>query len=202
MLSEGGEDTIFYCDACDWSENQEIYKGKEGDKCPVCQKGKTVRAKAIEVGNIFPLGTFYAEKMKVYFTDKDGKQKPVWFGSYGIGPTRVMGALVEVNHDDKGIIWPKNVAPYEVHLIKLKTKNEKRKTGEEIYKKLTEAGVEVLWDDREEVSAGVKFADADLIGIPVRLVVSEKTKNKIEWKERDSQKSELLSLEAVKTRLR
>ncbi len=202
VLSEGGEDTIFYCDACDWSENQEIYKGKEGDKCPVCQKGKTVRAKAIEVGNIFPLGTFYAEKMKVYFTDKDGKQKPVWFGSYGIGPTRVMGALVEVNHDDKGIIWPKNVAPYEVHLIKLKTKNEKRKTGEEIYKKLTEAGVEVLWDDREEVSAGVKFADADLIGIPVRLVVSEKTKNKIEWKERDSQKSELLSLEAVKTRLR
>jgi len=201
VLSEGGEDTIFYCDACDWSENQEIYKGKEGDKCPVCQKGKTVRAKAIEVGNIFPLGTFYAEKMKVYFTDKDGKQKPVWFGSYGIGPTRVMGALVEVNHDDKGIIWPKNVAPYEVHLIKLKTKNEKRKTGEEIYKKLTEAGVEVLWDDREEVSAGVKFADADLIGIPVRLVVSEKTKNKIEWKERDSQKSELLSLEAVKTRL-
>jgi len=109
---------------------------------------------------------------------------------------------VEVNHDDKGIIWPKNVAPYEVHLIKLKTKNEKRKTGEEIYKKLTEAGVEVLWDDREEVSAGVKFADADLIGIPVRLVVSEKTKNKIEWKERDSQKSELLSLEAVKIRLR
>jgi len=202
VLSEGGEDTIFYCDACDWSENQEIYKGKEGDKCPVCQKGKTVRAKAIEVGNIFPLGTFYAEKMKVYFTDKDGKQKPVWFGSYGIGPTRVMGALVEVNHDDKGIIWPKNVAPYEVHLIKLKTKNEKRKTGEEIYKKLTEAGVEVLWDDREEVSAGVKFADADLIGVPVRLVVSEKTKNKIEWKERDSQKSELLSLEAVKTRLR
>ena len=126
VLSEGGEDTIFYCDACDWSENQEIYKGKEGDKCPVCQKGKTVRAKAIEVGNIFPLGTFYAEKMKVYFTDKDGKQKPVWFGSYGIGPTRVMGALVEVNHDDKGIIWPKNVAPYEVHLIKLKTKNEKQ----------------------------------------------------------------------------
>jgi len=191
VLSGGGEDTIYYCDSCEWSENQEIYKGKEGDKCFQCQKGKTVKAKAIEVGNIFPLGIWYAQKMKVYFTDKDGQQKPVWFGSYGIGPTRVMGALVEVNHDHKGIIWPKSVAPYTVHLINLKTK------AEEIYKKLAEAGVEVLWDDREDVSAGVKFADADLIGIPVRLVVSERNKDKIEWKKRDGEKTELLSLEVV-----
>ncbi|MCG2692351.1 His/Gly/Thr/Pro-type tRNA ligase C-terminal domain-containing protein, partial [Microgenomates group bacterium] len=172
VLSGGGEDTIYYCDSCDWSENQEIYKGKEGNKCPQCQKGKTVKAKAIEVGNIFPLGIWYAEKMKVYFTDKDGQQKPVWFGSYGIGPTRVMGALVEVNHDHKGIIWPESAAPYQVHLINLKT------DGEKIYKQLMKAEVEVLWDDREDVSAGVKFADADLIGIPVRLVVSERNKDK------------------------
>lgn len=203
VLTDGGEDTIYYCNACDWSQNQEIYKGKEGDKCPQCQKGRTVKAKAkaIEVGNIFPLGTWYAQKMKVYFTDKDGQQKPVWFGSYGIGPTRVMGALVEVNHDEKGIVWPAVVAPYQVHLIKLKTKNEKRK-DDEIYNELIKAGVEVLWDDREDVSAGVKFSDADLIGIPARLVVSAKTKDKIEWKERDKQETELLTLDEVIKRCR
>jgi prolyl-tRNA synthetase len=102
-----------------------------------------------------------------------------------------MAAVVEKFHDEKGMIWPETVTPYQVHLINLKT------DGEEIYKKLTEAGVEVLWDDREEVSAGVKFADADLIGIPVRLVVSERNKDRIEWKKRNENKTELLSLEAV-----
>ncbi|MCX6817153.1 MAG: hypothetical protein NTZ93_04785, partial [Candidatus Beckwithbacteria bacterium] len=119
VLSEGGEDTIYYCDSCDWSQNQEIFKGKEGGKCPDCKKGKIIKARAIEVGNIFPLGTWYAQKMGMFYTDKKGEKKPVWFGSYGIGPTRVMGALVEVNHDDKGMIWPKAVAPYQAHLINL-----------------------------------------------------------------------------------
>ncbi len=157
VLCENGEDTIFYCDSCEWSQNHEIFEGKEGDKCPGCKKGKVVKAKAIEVGNIFPLGTFYAEKMGMLYTDKEGKKKPVWFGSYGIGPTRVMGALVEVNHDEKGIIWPKAVAPFEVELISLKVE------GKKVYDQLKKAGIDVLWDDREEVSAGVKFADADLI---------------------------------------
>jgi prolyl-tRNA synthetase len=120
VLAEGGEDTIFYCDKCEWGENKEIYEGRVGNPCPKCKKGKVVEAKAIEVGNIFPLGTWYAEKMGVFYVDKNGEKKPVWFASYGIGPTRVLGALVEVSYDAKGIIWFPQVAPFDVHLIQIK----------------------------------------------------------------------------------
>ncbi len=199
VLAQGGEDTIFYCDQCDkcdWGINKEIFKGKKGDKCPECKKGKVESGKSIEVGNIFPLGKWYAEKMKVFFTDKKGNRKPVWFGSYGIGPTRVMGTFVEVFHDDKGIVWPEVVAPFMVHLVSLEGVE---KEAEKMYLKLVEAGVEVLWDDREE-SAGVKFKDADLIGIPHRLVVSKKTKGKVEYKKRDGDKIEMLSVAEVLAR--
>ena len=195
VLAKTGEDTIYYCDSCDWGQNKEIFQGKDGEKCPNCKKGKIIEAKAIEVGNIFPLGTWYAERMRVYYTDNKGMKKPVWFGSYGIGPTRVMGTLVEVSHDDKGIIWFPQIAPFNVHLIELPGGKAK-----EIYEKLTDSGVEVLWDDRE-AGAGEKFADADLIGIPVRLVVSDKSGDKIEWKKRESEKIELLSLAEVIKRL-
>lgn len=195
VLADGGEDTIFYCDKCDWGQNKEIFEGKVGEKCPKCKKGKIVEAKAIEVGNIFPLGTWFAERMRVYYTDKAGMKKPVWFGSYGIGSTRVLGALVEVSHDEKGIIWYPQVSPFDVHLIELPGGDAK-----EIYEKLTDSGVEVLWDDRE-AGAGEKFADADLIGIPVRLVVSDKSGDKVEWKRRESEKIELLSLGEVVKRL-
>jgi prolyl-tRNA synthetase len=162
----------------------------------MCKEGKVEKIdNCVEVGNIFPLGTWYAERMHVYYTDEKGLKKPVWFASYGIGPTRVMGTLVEVSHDDKGIIWPKNIAPFQVHLLEIG--NSKLKIpASEIYRKLSDAGLDVLWDDRE-VSAGEKFSDADLIGIPVRLVVSERNGEKIEWKERSSDSSELLSLEEV-----
>ena len=195
-LAEGGEDTIYYCGTCSWGENKEIFKGKSGNKCPKCKKGKVIEKKSIEVGNIFPLGTWYAERMKVYYTDKDGKKKPVWFGSYGIGSTRVLGALVEVSHDDKGIIWLPQVAPFDVHLIELSG----AKNAKQVYKKLTDAGIDVLWDERD-VGAGEKFADADLIGIPVRLVVSKETKDKIEWKKRESEKTKLVSLNQVINKL-
>ncbi len=192
VLAEGGEDTIYICDSCSWGQNKEIFKGKIGDKCPKCKKGKIKEGKSIEVGNIFPFGTYYSERMKVYYSDRDGKKKPVWFGSYGIGSTRAMGAWVEVSHDEKGIIWNKNIAPYAVHLIELAGAENTKK----VYEKLEKAGVEVLWDERE-VSAGEKFADADLIGIPVRLVVSGKTGEKIEYKERTSDKKELLSFDEL-----
>jgi len=133
--------------------------------------------------------------MRVYFTDKEGKKKPVWFGSYGIGSTRVMGAWVEVSHDDRGIIWNKAISPFDVHLIELPGGN-----GKKVYEDLKKEGVDVLWDDRE-VPAGEKFADSDLIGIPVRLVVSEKTKDKIERKERTSEKVELLQFGDAASRL-
>lgn len=196
VLAENGEDTIFYCDTCDWAQNQEIFEGKEGESCPGCKNGKVIKSNSIEVGNIFPLGTFYAERMRVYYQDEEGKKRPVWFGSYGIGPTRVMGALVEVNSDDAGIIWPKNVAPFDAHLIELPGARGVKKT----YEKLKDSGVDVLWDDRD-VGAGEKFTDADLIGIPVRLIVSDKTGNKLEWKKRDSEKTEEVSLEETIKRL-
>ncbi len=195
VLADGGEDVIYFCNKCSWGQNKEIFEGKTGRTCPSCRKGKMIEAKSIEVGNIFPLGTWYAERMRVYYTDKDGKKKPVWFGSYGIGPTRVMGTLVEVSHDDKGIIWYPQVAPFDVHLIELPGGN-----GKKVCENLKEEGIDVLWDDRE-VPAGEKFADADLIGIPVRLVVSDKTGEKIEWKERTSEKVELLTMNEVVAKL-
>jgi prolyl-tRNA synthetase len=190
VLSEGGEDTIYYCDRCGWGQNKEIFEGDEKGKCPSCKKAKILKSKGIEVGNIFPLGSWFAERMRVYYSDKQGMKKPVWFASYGIGPTRTMGSWVEVSHDEKGIIWNKAMAPFDVHLIELpEAKNVKK-----IYATFNSLGVEVLWDDRK-VPAGEKFADADLIGIPVRLVVSSKTGEKLEWKARDSDKISLISLQ-------
>ena len=196
VLTGSGEDTIFYCAHCDWGVNKELKK--DISCCPTCGKNDIRESRAIEVGNIFPLGTWYAEKMGVYYTDEKGKKQPVWFGSYGIGPTRVMGALVEVSHDDKGIIWFPQVAPFAVHLISLSGGESKAAA---LYTQLTKEGIEVLWDERE-VSAGAKFADADLIGIPVRLVVSQKTGDKIEFKRRNEQTFELVGLSEVLQRLK
>lgn len=197
VLNANGEDTVFACDTCDFAQNKEIFAGEVGETCPRCNKGKVQKLeKLVEVGNIFPLGTWYAERMHVYFTDERGLKRPVWFASYGIGPTRVMGTLVEVSHDDKGIIWYPQVAPFDVHLVELPGGK-----GEEIYNRLKEKGIDVLWDDRQ-VSAGEKFGDADLIGIPFRLVTSEKTGDKIEWKLRTSDKSEILNLDEVVAKLK
>lgn len=197
VLNAGGEDTVYYCDSCDWAVNKEIFEGKEADVCPNCKKGKIlVNDKAVEVGNIFPLGTKYAELMRFHFTDKDGKKKPVWFGSYGIGPTRVMGTVVEISHDDKGIIWKPGIAPFDVHLIELPGATN----AKEIYEKLLENNIDVLWDDRD-VQAGQKFSDADLIGIPIRLVASQKTGDKIEFKERVNEKVLLQTFDEVLQRI-
>lgn len=196
VLSQTGEDTIFFCDTCEWGENTEIYEGSGGDVCPRCKKGRVQAAQSIEVGNIFPLGTWYAEQMGVAFSDRDGTKKPIWFASYGIGPTRVLGALVEVSHDERGIIWFPQVAPFRAHLLALPG----AKAADELYHRIEERGIEVLLDDRE-LPAGEKFGDADLIGIPVRLVVSEKTEGKIEWKRRDTPKTELISFTQVIDRL-
>jgi len=197
VISENGEDTIFYCNKCSWGQNKEIFKGKKGGKCPKCKKGKILEAKSIEVGNIFPFDTWYSERMKVYFTDKDGGKKPVYFGSYGIGTSRLMGTWVEISNDSKGIIWNKQLSPFDVHLVSI----EKNKEAEKIYEKLQKEGIEVLYDDRD-ISAGEKFAEADLIGIPVRLVVSTKTKGKIEWKERTSFKASLVEIGKVIEKLK
>ncbi|MFH1186925.1 MAG: aminoacyl--tRNA ligase-related protein [Candidatus Levyibacteriota bacterium] len=194
VLCKTGEDVILYCKDCEFAQNKEIAEVKEKDKCPKC-KGEIKLGKAIEAGNIFRFGTYYSEKMGASYTDKDGKRKYPYFGSYGIGITRLIGIAVELFHDEKGIIWPKTIAPYQVHLIGL------NKEAEEVYKKLVKHGIEVLFDDRENVSPGQKFADCDLIGIPIRLVVSDKTKDRIEVKERTSKETEIINLEDVYKRL-
>lgn len=173
----------------------DIALAREGD---LAENGKQLVAKrGIEVGNIFQLGFHYSSKMKdATYTDATGQQKPYYMGCYGIGLARTMATIVEEFHDEKGIIWPKNVSPFLVHLISL----QKGEKGEEIYQKLQNAGVEVLYDDRD-ASAGQKFADCDLIGIPVRIVVSEKTGDNVEWKERAEAHNELISIEEAIKRL-
>ncbi|MCL5432791.1 MAG: His/Gly/Thr/Pro-type tRNA ligase C-terminal domain-containing protein [Patescibacteria group bacterium] len=195
VLCETGEDKIFYCEKCDFCQNKEIATVQENDRCPKC--GDIIKSgNSIEVGNIFKFGTFYSKKMNVHFMDEKGKEQLAHFASYGIGLTRLMGTLAEMFHDGKGIIWPSVVAPFQVHLISI------GKNADKVYEKLEKDGVEVLYDDRD-VSPGEKFTDADLIGIPVRLVVSEKSGDKIEYKERISEEKILLDydevLEKIKT---
>lgn len=188
VLCDAGEDTIYWEEGEEEAVNEEILKGK---------REEYQSAKSIEVGNIFPLGTWYAEKMGMNFTDQDGSKKPVWFGSYGIGPTRVMGTLVEVSHDERGIIWFPQVAPFDVHLINIRANQR----AEQVYNKLKSSGIDVLFEDRD-ISVGEKFADSDLIGIPVRLVVSDKNEQTIEYKQRNSEELSQLTVRQIIDRLK
>lgn len=155
---------------------------------------------ACEVGNIFPLGTKFSKAFDYTYTDEEGKQQDVYMGCYGIGPSRLMGVVVEKFADDKGLVWPASIAPFSLHLIVIsKDKDsESMKVAEDLYKKLTSAHIEVLFDDREE-SAGAKFADSDLIGIPMRVVVSEKSLEQggVEIKERTRDTSEIVTVEQL-----
>ncbi len=191
-LTPSGEDIIFVCEKCGAAFNKEIINGK---KCTDCG-GNLKEEKAIEVGNIFPLKRAYAEVFNLNFTDKEGEKKIVSAGCYGLGISRTMGAIVEIFHDDKGIIWPESVAPYQVHLVGLDLEEKKVLDGaEKTYKLLQAEDVEVLFDDRVNVSAGTKFADADLIGIPYRIVVSKKTEDTLEVKKRSEKETKFVSLE-------
>jgi prolyl-tRNA synthetase len=154
-----------------------------------------IEKRGIEVGNIFQLGYHYSKKMKnANFIDRDGKEKPYYMGCYGIGIGRTLATIVEIHHDDRGMLWPKAIAPFQAHLISLSGGEEKAKT---LYQELIDQNIEVLWDDRD-VSAGVKFADADLIGVPVRLVVSAKTQERVEVKLRNETQSRLVDSSEIK----
>ena len=161
-------------------------------------KGKLIEKRGIEVGNIFQLGYHYSKKMKgATYIDKSGKEKPYYMGCYGIGIGRTLATIVEQYHDERGIIWPMQVSPYHVHLIGLDFSDENiKKKAYKIYEDLQKEGIEVLFDERD-ISPGTKFGDADLIGIPVRLVVSKRTGDKIEFKKRNESKTELLTYEDV-----
>jgi prolyl-tRNA synthetase len=169
-----GEDTVHVSKEKKLAINKEVMNEEVLNDLGISADELT-EEKAVEVGNIFSLGTRFSEPLGLIYKDTDGNDKPVIMGSYGIGPSRLMGVLVEAFADDAGIIWPKEVAPYQVHLVSITGGNKEiEKEADRVYEMLEENDIEVLYDDRD-VRAGEKFADADLIGIPVRLVVSEKT---------------------------
>jgi len=176
---------------------------KEGQGCSRCE-GKLKSARGIEVGHIFKLGTKYSEAMNCRYVDAQGKSLPVIMGCYGIGVTRMAVALIEQNHDDKGILWSPQIAPFHAHLIGLNLEDPAvSEQAEKIYQQIRQSGVEVLFDDRL-ARAGEKFSDADLIGIPARLTISKRTieQGKVEFKLRREAKAELMSLEDALARIR
>lgn len=200
-LCDIGEDTIYVCPKCGRAINKEIFD----DQVTAClneeclnPKDNLVEKKAIEVGNIFKLETRFSSAFDFKYADAEGKEQLVVMGCYGMGPSRIMGALVEVFHDDKGIIWPKSVAPYAVHLVSLGVDENVKQEAKKIYDKMINDKIEVLWDDRD-AQAGAKLADADLIGIPTRLVISKKTlaDESVEVKERNEKDAEMVKLSDV-----
>jgi len=170
-ISDIGEDTIYLDETKKIAVNKEIYTDETLSKIGL-NKADLVEKRAVEVGNIFTLGDRYSEPMGLFFTDEKGVSRPVFMGCYGLGISRLIGLLAEHFADDKGLVWPTNVAPFEVYMIRLGDEQEVIQAAEDAYKQLTDAGVGVLYDDRG-VRAGEMFADADLIGLPHRLVVSK-----------------------------
>ena len=220
MLTEAGEDIIFICDKCKTAINKEIKN--DMPKCPKCGAESFQEKKAVEVGNIFKLGTKFSTPFDLNFRDKDGTEKPVLMGCYGLGISRAMGAIVEANHDENGIVWPGAVSPFSVHLICIGESDKVKREAEKIYKDLSrlpsgnrvsstvllsgqKEKINVLYDDREGKTAGEKFAEADLLGIPLRIVVSEKTLantprgkgNSVEIKERSKSTVKLVKIKQL-----
>jgi prolyl-tRNA synthetase len=172
-LCEAGEDTIYLDRQKGIAINEEVYSDETIQKIGV-SKDSLEKLPAAEIGNIFSFGTHKSEQLGLYFTDEDGSQKPVVLGSYGIGITRLLGVITELLSDDRGLVWPKNIAPYKVYLANLGSEPDILQAADELYDKLNHAGISVLYDDRDE-RPGEKFADADLLGIPYRVVISQKS---------------------------
>jgi len=182
------------------AEWDDIHVAREGDACAQCKALLTLE-KVIEIGNIFQLGTKYSVPLKAVYLDENGKEQPIIMGSYGIGPARIAAAAVEQNHDKDGIIWPRSIAPFDIEIIPLDMgEKEIMETAEAIYRDLTYAGFEVIMDDRDE-RPGIKFKDADLIGIPYQIVIGKKGLKEgiVEFKTRMTKQTERLSpADAVK----
>ncbi len=200
VLCDAGEDHILYCARCRYAQNQEITTMRIGTKCPQCGQGEIRAGKSIEIGNIFKLGTKFSSAFGLHYADAGGAKKPVVMGCYGIGPGRLMATIAEVSHDERGIIWPDAVAPYRVHLLAVgNQKPAVKRQAEALYKKMRSRGLAVLYDERDDKSAGEKFADADLIGIPWRVVVSERSLGKkgVEVKKRSEGKGKVVGVERL-----
>jgi len=189
-ISSAGEDLIYLCEKCKVAINKEIVN--EQKKCSICN-GKNLKAKkSIEVGNIFKLMDKYTKPFSLFYQNEKGQNKLILMGSYGLGLSRLMATIIEINHDKNGMIWPKAVSPFQIHLIDL----DNNKLSEELYNKLKDQGFTVIFDDRD-LSAGEKFKDADLLGIRVRLISSKRLKDKLEIKFRDEAKIKINNLANV-----
>ena len=196
-ISKAGEDVIYLHKDKEIAINEEDLTDENLRRIGV-EKADLTKHKAAEVGNIFSFGGGKSEELGLYFTDEDGHEKPVILGSYGIGVSRLMGVIVEHFSDDKGIVWPEAVAPMKVYLARLSEDDTVVQVADELYDRLTQANISVLYDDRED-RAGKKFADADLIGLPHRIVVSSKTvtAGKHEYKHRSKEDAQQLSIEEI-----
>jgi prolyl-tRNA synthetase len=180
----------------------DLRNATDGDRCPRCDGTLAIRH-AIEVGHVFKLGTKYSESLNARFLDQNEQLLPIIMGCYGIGVNRIIAALIETSHDTNGVIWPMTLAPYEVLLSPVKVTDPATKEAtERLYQELTTAGIEVLLDDRD-VRAGVKFKDADLIGIPLRIVISERglKDGKLEMKWRWAKEAELVDVAGASQRI-
>jgi len=175
------------------AEFVDVRKVKQGETCTHCKRGKLLERRVIKLAHVSKLGTIYSKELGATFIDPCGKIKPMVMGCCGMDKTRLLATVVEQHNDDRGIVWPEAIAPFAAHLVSLPGAETR---AQEIYHRLVKAGVEVLWDDREE-SAGVKFIDADLIGIPVRLVVSKRTADRVERRKRNQKTTELVSVEEL-----
>jgi len=193
-ITSAGEDIIYICPKCKVAINKELVKGKA--ECWQCGKHLSEKNKAIEVANIFKLGDKYTEPFDFRFTDGKGQKKLVVMGCYGIGLPRLMGAVAEIYHDEKGLIWPESIAPFKFHLIPI---GKVKKTADKVYGSLQKEGQEVIYDDREDKNPGEKLVDCDLIGIPYRIIVSEKSleKNCLEVKKRNQEKTKMVKLDKL-----
>ncbi len=187
-LSDAGEDLIYICDKCKVAVNKELIG--EQDCCPECKNKKLREEKGIETGNIFNLGTKFSDALGLTYLDEKGQKQTVIMGCYGLGPSRLMGTIVECFADKEGIVWPKSIAPFAIHLLNIGSSEKAKEVTDELYKKLQKEGIEVLCDDRD-LRAGEKFADADLLGIPLRIIISEKTLEKGEFEIKDRASGEV-----------
>ncbi len=195
-ISSAGEDTIYVDEEKGIAINKEVYTDEVIENLGL-DKSKLVEQRAIEVGNIFTLGTRFSNALGLNFNDENGNSNPVFMGSYGIGVSRLLGTIVETLSDDNGIIWPESIAPFQVHLLALGEDESVKAKATEVYEKLIAQGVEVLFDDRTGISAGEKFADADLLGMPLRAVISKRSleENGVEIKKRTEEKGRVVSVD-------
>ena len=195
VLADSGEDAIVGCSDCEYAANIEKAEGKEGETCPRCSKGVLKGFRGIEVGQVFHLGTKYSEALKAVYLDAKGVEQTIVMGCYGIGIGRTAAASIEQNHDDKGIVWPKGIAPFTAELISLSLDEKVMAVSQKLMDTLSAQGLDILWDDRDE-RAGVKFNDADLIGMPTQIVVGAKgiEKGEIEVKNRQTGVKQVIAL--------